>query len=111
MRRSGRHPEQSSSPVRIGAASVDFEKGELVRDGQVSVLTALELKLLEYLLRHRGQNLGREELLEQVWRYAPQVSTRTVDVHISSLRQKIEPVPRRPRHLVTVHGIGYRLEV
>lgn len=64
--------------------------------------------MLRYFLAHRGVSLSREQLLADVWGYQPGTTTRTVDVHVAWLRQKIEPSPKRPQFLVTVTGIGYR---
>jgi two-component system alkaline phosphatase synthesis response regulator PhoP len=71
-------------------------------------LSGREFKLLTYLVEHRGAALSREELLNKVWGYNAMPSTRTVDVHVAWLRQKIEDNPRHPRYIVTVHGLGYR---
>ncbi len=93
---------------RFGDIVVDTRKAEVTRDGQVLDLSAREFLLLKYFLEHRGETLTREQLLNDVWGYHAMPSTRTVDVHIAWLRQKIEPNPRMPRHILTVHGLGYR---
>jgi DNA-binding response OmpR family regulator len=74
-------------------------------------LSALEFRLLRFLVEHRGEVLSRERLLDEVWGYDAEVYSRTVDQHVATLRKKLEPSPRRPRHLVTVHGAGYKLAV
>ena len=61
-----------------------------------------------YFIEHRGATLTREELLNEVWGYNAMPSTRTVDVHVAWLRQKIEPNPRHPQYILTVHGMGYK---
>ena len=71
-------------------------------------LSAREFQLLRYFLEHRGATLTREELLNEVWGYNSMPSTRTVDVHVAWLRQKIEPNPRHPQFILTVHGMGYK---
>ena len=71
-------------------------------------LSALELKLLRYFIEHKGATLSRDELLRNVWEYDAMPYSRTVDVHVSGLRQKIEETPSKPRHVVTVHGLGYK---
>jgi DNA-binding response OmpR family regulator len=63
---------------------------------------------LQYFIEHRGETIPREELLRRVWGYNGTPSTRTVDVHVAWLRQKLEADPKRPRWIVTVHGLGYR---
>jgi len=87
---------------------VDFEKGDVRKDGQPVSLAAKELELLRYLVDHRGQVVSREELLEAVWEYQPGVSSRTIDVHVAWLRQKLEQMPQSPRYIHTVRGVGYR---
>ncbi|MCG8462895.1 MAG: helix-turn-helix domain-containing protein, partial [Holophagales bacterium] len=72
-------------------------------------LSALEMRLLRYFLEHPGKVLSRDELLDEVWGYDATPVTRTVDVHVASLRQKLEAIPRKPEHLLTVHGRGYKL--
>ena len=71
-------------------------------------LSSLEFKLLRYFVEHRGALVSRQELLEQVWGYPAVLQTRTVDVHVASLRQKLEQHPAKPEHIVTVHRMGYR---
>jgi two-component system OmpR family response regulator len=73
-------------------------------------LTPKEFDLLAFLARNKGIVFGREQLLEKVWGYDYAGDTRTVDVHIRWLREKIELNPKKPRHLITVRGIGYKLE-
>jgi two-component system alkaline phosphatase synthesis response regulator PhoP len=71
-------------------------------------LSAKEFKLLPYLIEHRGAALSRDELLNEVWGYDVAVSTRTVDVHVAWLRQKLEANQRRPQFILTIHGLGYK---
>jgi len=71
-------------------------------------LSAREFKLLRYFVEHRGAALSRDELLNEVWGYNAMPSTRTVDVHVAWLRQKIEDNPRHPQFILTVHGLGYK---
>jgi two-component system alkaline phosphatase synthesis response regulator PhoP len=87
---------------------VDFRGAVVLRDGAPVDLSGLELKLLRYFVEHRGMLLTRDELLEKVWGYEAMPVTRTVDVHVASLRQKLERNPSRPEHIVTVHGLGYK---
>lgn len=92
----------------FGDVRVDFRRAEVTRGDRPVELSALEFKLLSYFIEHRGALLSRDELLDKVWGYDATPQTRTVDVHVASLRQKIEPRPSRPRFIVTVHGLGYR---
>ena len=101
----------SSSPggtYAFGDVRVDFRLGEAYRDGAPVPLSALEFKLLAFFIQHRGTLLSRNELLDKVWGYDAMPTTRTVDVHVASLRQKLEPNPSRPEFILTIHGRGYR---
>ena len=71
-------------------------------------LAAKELHLLRYLIDHRDSVVSREELLQNVWEYQGEVSSRTIDVHVAWLRQKLEDNPQTPKHIHTVRGVGYR---
>ncbi len=100
----------SASPTQytFGDVRVDFRKAEVTRHGRPLDLSAREFLLLKYLIEHREATLTRDELLNEVWGYHSMPSTRTVDVHVAWLRQKIEPNPRHPQYLLTVHGMGYK---
>ena len=87
---------------------IDFERGEVHKQGVELNLAAKELDLLRYLIDRRGNVVSRDELLEAVWEYQPGVSSRTIDVHVAWLRQKLEDNPQNPRHIHTVRGVGYR---
>ncbi len=87
---------------------VDFRRAEVTKAGEPLDLSAREFQLLKYFIEHRGATLTREELLNEVWGYNAMPSTRTVDVHVAWLRQKIEPNPRHPQYILTVHGMGYK---
>ena len=93
---------------QFGEIQVDFERAELLKRGQQISIAGKELQLLRYLIDHRGKVLSRDELLQEVWEYQSDVSTRTVDVHIAWLRQKLETNPQSPKHILTVRGSGYR---
>jgi two-component system alkaline phosphatase synthesis response regulator PhoP len=99
------------SPVEVfqfGSVCVDFRRTVVSRDGKAVNISAREFKLLRYLIEHSGATVSRDELLNEVWGYNSLTTTRTVDVHISSLRQKIETDPRHPKSIVTIHGFGYK---
>jgi two-component system alkaline phosphatase synthesis response regulator PhoP len=93
---------------QFGEVTVDVRKAEVTKSGSVVELSAKEFHLLRYFIEHRGATLSREELLHQVWGYQATPSTRTVDVHVSWLRQKLEPNVRVPQFILTVHGLGYK---
>jgi two-component system alkaline phosphatase synthesis response regulator PhoP len=93
---------------QFGDVRVDFRRAEVTRNGEPLGLSAREFQLLRYFVEHRGATLTREELLNEVWGYHAMPSTRTVDVHVAWLRQKIEPNPRHPQFILTVHGLGYK---
>jgi two-component system alkaline phosphatase synthesis response regulator PhoP len=93
---------------RVGEIVIDTRKAEVTRAGRRLDLSAREFLLLKYFVEHLDETLSREKLLHEVWGYHSMPSTRTVDVHVSWLRQKIEASARHPRHLLTVHGLGYK---
>jgi two-component system alkaline phosphatase synthesis response regulator PhoP len=97
-----------SDSYRFGDVAVDFRRAEVTKNGVPVELSAREFKLLKYFVEHRGAALSRDELLNEVWGYNAMPSTRTVDVHIAWLRQKIEDNPRHPQLILTVHGLGYK---
>jgi two-component system alkaline phosphatase synthesis response regulator PhoP len=98
----------SAESYRFGDIAVDFRKAETTKGGQALDLSAREFKLLKYFVEHRGAALTRDELLNEVWGYNAMPSTRTVDVHVAWLRQKLEDNPRHPQYILTVHGLGYK---
>ena len=104
------HPtSEADHPLyRFAAIEVDLRRAEVSRDGALVALSAKEFQLLRYFIAHRGATLSRNELLDQVWGYDAMPSTRTVDVHVAWLRRKLEPSPRHPQFILTVHGLGYK---
>jgi two-component system alkaline phosphatase synthesis response regulator PhoP len=92
----------------LNGLTVDFRKAEVHRDGELVELSAREFQLLRYFIENRGSVLSRDELLNNVWGYDAMPSTRTVDVHVAWLRQKIEANPKHPEHIRTIHGMGYK---
>ncbi|HVR28337.1 MAG TPA: response regulator transcription factor, partial [Thermoanaerobaculia bacterium] len=104
-------PDTEGGTFAFGEVRIDFRRMEVTRGGDPVELSALEFRLLRFLVEHRGEVLSRERLLDEVWGYDAEVYSRTVDQHVATLRKKLEANPRRPRHLVTVHGAGYKLAV
>jgi len=96
------------STYEFGIIHIDFERHEVVRDQAPVAMLPLEYKLLRYFVHHPEVTLTRQLLLHEVWGYDAQPMTRTVDVHVASLRQKIEPDPQHPCHLLTIHRRGYK---
>ena len=92
----------------FGDAAVNFSTMEAWRNGEPVALTAMEFKILKYMIRNERRAIPRDELLNQVWRYENYPRTRTVDNHILRLRQKLEREPSRPAHFRTVRGVGYK---
>ena len=88
--------------------AMDLARHEVISAGKEISLTAKEFGLLEHLLRNPGRVLTRDALLNAVWGYDSSPNTRTVDIHVVKLRQKLEPDPNVPRHFTTLHGVGYR---
>jgi two-component system response regulator MtrA len=95
---------------RLGNIEIDLRKQVLRKNGEEVHLTTYEKLVLQYLIERKGQDIARQELLENVWGYSPTMQTRTVDNQILKLRKKIEDNHSKPKHIITVHGFGYRLE-
>lgn len=93
---------------RFGNIAVDLRRAEVTKDRQPVELSAMEFKLLQFLIENRGVVHSRDHLLDAVWGYDAMPSTRTVDVHVAWLRQKLEQNPRHPKYIQTVHGLGYK---
>jgi DNA-binding response OmpR family regulator len=94
--------------LTFGDIVVDFPQFEARKKGQLVEMTPKEFGVLQYLAARPGKVVRREELLEEVWGYENYPTTRTVDNHIATLRAKLEEDPAEPRHLLTVHGVGYK---
>lgn len=103
-----RVPTAALEVYRFGDVKVDLRRTEVVRDGKPVTLSAKEFQLLRYFVEHQEETLSRERLLSDVWGYERAPSTRTVDVHVAWLRQKLEDDPKDPQRILTVYGFGYR---
>lgn len=99
--------KQSDRFIRFPNLTIDCEQNQILRDGETYSLTPKEFKLLHLLVTNAGQVSSRKSIMQQVWETDYLGDTRTLDVHIRWLREKIEQDPSRPRHLITVRGVGY----
>ncbi len=104
------HPLAETNELTIGPLQIDLARHRVTLGGQPVQLTPREFDLLAYLARHAGRVVPRAELIAQVWGAEISVSSRSLDVHIGRLRTKIESDPQQPTLLLTVAGVGYRLE-
>ena len=102
--------EAGSTVMRFGNLEIDLTRHRLSLEGSTLDLSRKEFELLAFLARNKGQVFSRDHLLDKVWGYEYSGDTRTVDVHIRWLRQKIEVDPANPKHILTVRGIGYKFE-
>jgi two-component system alkaline phosphatase synthesis response regulator PhoP len=109
LRRSGVQTLTTASERYVfGDVQIDFPGTEVVRQGQLVALSAREFELLRFFVKHPGATLSRDQLLHEVWGYGATIQSRTVDVHVGMLRQKLEPDTRNPRHFKTIRGFGYK---
>jgi len=108
LRRASAASGAAATRYEFGDIVVDFRKAEVTRAGRALDLSAREFLLLKYFIEHREAKITRDELLNEVWGYHSMPSTRTVDVHVAWLRQKIEPDPKHPQYIQTMHGMGYK---
>lgn len=97
-----------SGVVGFGDIEINFQSIEVKKEGETISLSSKEFQLLKFMVENEGVILSRDQLLNEVWGYDAVPSTRTVDVHIAWLRQKMEDDSRYPKHILTVHGFGYK---
>jgi two-component system, OmpR family, alkaline phosphatase synthesis response regulator PhoP len=98
------------SVIQLGPIRMDVRGTDVTKDGKPVPLSAREFQLLRHFMEHPGATISRNELLQEVWGYEDGTFTRTVDVHIASLRQKLEKDPKRPELILTVPGLGYKFK-
>ncbi len=103
--------ETMPDEFKFGEVVINFKRHEVIKAGERQDLTNREFLLLEYFIRHRGEVLTRDHLLENIWGHKTFPTTRTLDTHVRRLRKHIEPYPENPRYIKTVHGIGYLFEI
>jgi two-component system alkaline phosphatase synthesis response regulator PhoP len=108
LRRAPADARKKIKNAYFGAVHVDFAKSRMTRNGKDVAISERECRLLQHLIESRGEVVSRDELLQEVWGYNAASMTRTVDVHIAWLRQKVEDDPSDPHYILTVHGQGYR---
>jgi two-component system, OmpR family, alkaline phosphatase synthesis response regulator PhoP len=108
--RRAERPARELARYSADGIQVDFASGAASVRGVAVDLSKMESRLLRYLVKHRGTIISRDELLDNVWGHASKLATRTVDVHIATLRQKLEKNPARPELILTVHRAGYKFE-
>jgi DNA-binding response OmpR family regulator len=100
--------EVPGEQIAFGDVKLDFRKYHASKSGAPLDLTQREFRILRYFIDHANEIVSRDSLLNDVWGYDSSAFTRTVDTHVARLRQKIESVPAQPKHLLTVHRVGYR---
>ena len=110
LRRRGEPDEVASSVLESGPVRMDVDRHVVTVGGSPVQLPLKEFELLEFLLRNAGRVLTRSQLIDRVWGSDYVGDTKTLDVHVKRLRTKVEPDPARPRHLLTVRGLGYKFE-
>lgn len=109
LRRTSSQPMDKS--FKFDNIVIDFEKHEITKEGKRLELTLKEFEVLEILIKNKGRVITRDFLLDKVWGYEYYGETRTVDVHIRHLRQKIEEDDKNPRYIETIRGVGYRFNL
>jgi two-component system alkaline phosphatase synthesis response regulator PhoP len=107
LRRRPSAAQPGGDRYRFGDVVVDLRRMEVTRGGVLVDLSAREFKLLRHFIEHRGATLSRDALLSEVWGYDEMPLTRTVDVHVAGLRQKVDN-PKSPEYILTIHGLGYK---
>src|SRR5262249_47371870 len=110
LRRAGAS-DSMPAELRFGDVTVDFRRYEAAKNGEPIPLTRKEFSVLRMLAAKSGEVVRRDDIVSEVWGYDASTSTRTVDNHVLTLRSKLEKNPAEPRHLLTVHGVGYKLVV
>jgi len=109
LRRSEGAAGGSAQKMTLGSVEIDFATYNATRSGESLQMTPKEFEILKFLWQHRNNAVSRDQLLTNVWGYDESISTRTVDNFILKLRQKIEDDPAHPKHILTIHGLGYKL--
>jgi DNA-binding response OmpR family regulator len=103
-----RQPHVDEQKIKIGKFEVNFTSYSGFLDGKPIAMSHKEIEILKHLWQHQNETVSRDQLLNEVWGYDEMITSRTVDNFIVKLRQKVEDEPANPRHILTVHGIGYK---
>lgn len=106
LRRTSRHYDET---VNIGDVQLDLRRLKATRNGAPIDVSPRGFEILQFLIAHKGETVTREQLLHHIWGEHASLYTRTIDAHITRLRQKIEPDPANPAYIITAHRVGYRL--
>ncbi len=109
--RRAKHQQQPIGQIQIGEITVNFQQQRVTKKGQSVHLTAKELSMVQIMAERRNQPISREDFLDAVWGFAAFPTTRTVDNHMATIRSKLEPNPAKQMYFITIHGIGYQLNV
>jgi len=110
LRRSEHAPANERNILAAGDLTIDPRKREVTKNGAPLSLKPKEFELLSFFARNQGKAFTRDQLLNQIWGYDFAGDTRTVDVHVRWLREKVEDAPDRPARLITIRGVGYRFD-
>ena len=108
LRRSKPEAPEQVVVTRFGDVEVNLRDRTARRGGEEVSFTGLEFEILKYFIEHEGRTVNRKQLLRDVWGISGDITTRTIDRHVASIRKKIEDDPNHPKHIETVYGIGYK---
>jgi DNA-binding response OmpR family regulator len=108
MLRRGSGGATDAELYRFGDVQLDFRSHQGEKGGRPLAMSALEFEAMRYLIRRRGDVVSREQLLKDIWGYQSSPTTRSVDNLMARLRHKLEDRPHAPRHILTIHGVGYK---
>lgn len=108
LRRSSNLVSMASNHFSFGDVDIDFEASEVSLKGKAVTLTSTEMTILKLLIDRKNEVVSREQIMNAVWGYESFPESRAVDTHILNLRHKLEPSTGKPRHILTVHGLGYK---
>lgn len=107
--RRARRKQTDHETVTIGEVRLDLRRLRATKNGQPLELSPREFEILQLLIAHAGETVTREQMLHHIWGEHASLYTRTIDAHVTRLRQKLEVNPANPQHIITVHRVGYRL--
>ncbi len=111
LRRTGMPSENTTGTITVGKLSVDLKTFEATSGGQPVKMSSREVEILNYLFQQKEQIVDRYDIMSSLWETESDITTRTIDNFIVKLRQKIEDSPSKPKHIITIHGKGYKLTI